>query len=315
MQWFSNAPANIALIKYMGKAIEGINQPINTSLSYTLNHLVSNVSLESQKGQQDLWEPLNTPGCAPFTLSDSAQTRFLSHLAHLKNRFNYKGHFIVRSNNNFPQGCGLASSASSFAALTKCAVIALAELTQTPLLSTLEQANLSREGSGSSCRSFFSPWALWTSDTVKAIDLSYKSLIHQAVIISHQEKSVSSSEAHQRIRTSPHYDTRQYQARDHLKLLLTAFELQDWKSAYEVCWREFHNMHALFTSCAEPFSYMTPESKVLLRKVEASWEQNGDGPIVTMDAGPNVHLLYRPEQANLARLFKQDYLIGHYDVL
>ena len=40
-----------------------------------------------------------------------------------------------------------------------------------------------------------------------------------------------------------------------------------------------------------------------------------DGPLVTMDAGPNIHLLYRPDQAELARQFKSDYLVGNYDVL
>ena len=161
MQWFAQAPSNIALIKYMGKTDEGINIPINSSLSYTLNHLISSVSLELYRGNHDLWEPLNTPGTKQFSLTTPAQSRYLRHLERLKIQFNYKGHFIVRSNNNFPQGSGLASSASSFAALTKCAVLALCELTQTSLLSNTEQANLSREGSGSSCRSFFSPWALW----------------------------------------------------------------------------------------------------------------------------------------------------------
>ncbi len=35
----------------------------------------------------------------------------------------------------------------------------------------------------------------------------------------------------------------------------------------------------------------------------------------TMDAGPNIHLLYRPDQAMLAQQFKQDNLVGNYDVI
>ena len=45
------------------------------------------------------------------------------------------------------------------------------------------------------------------------------------------------------------------------------------------------------------------------------WEQEGDGPIVTMDAGPNIHLLYRPEQQELALKFRQYKLLGNYDVI
>lgn len=222
---------------------------------------------------------------------------------------------MFESNNNFPQGSGLASSASSFAALTKCAVHALCELTQTPLLPTEEQAGFSREGSGSSCRSFFSPWALWSNEGVVAIDLPYKNLLHQAIIISDQEKGVSSSEAHQRIRTSPLYSTRAKHANDNLKALLVAMELSDWTSAYQICWREFHGMHALFTSCKEPFSYMTTATHKLLNELQIMWEREKDGPIVTMDAGPNIHLLYRPDQADMARQFKQEFLIGNFDVL
>lgn len=315
MQWFAQAPSNIALIKYMGKKNVEKNVPINASLSYTLNQLTSSVSLESQPGTKDIWEPLDIPGYKPFTLTPKGQHRFLEHLARLKKHFKYTGSFIVRSCNNFPQSSGLASSASSFAALTKCAVLALSELTNASLLSIEEQAKLSRMGSGSSCRSFFSPWALWKSETVTGIDLPYPTLLHQAIIISDSEKHVLSADAHLLIRTSPYYDARPQQAESHLKLLLNAFKTKDWKSAYQVCWNEFHAMHALFSSCAEPFSYITPRSQEILNLVQDLWNQKNDGPIVTIDAGPNIHLLYRPDQTALAQQFKQDNLVGNYDVI
>jgi len=46
MQWFAQAPANIALIKYMGKKDPQKNLPGNPSLSYSLDNLLSNVMLE-----------------------------------------------------------------------------------------------------------------------------------------------------------------------------------------------------------------------------------------------------------------------------
>lgn len=45
MYWLAHAPANIALIKYMGKK-DNANTPDNPSLSYTLNELKSTVRLE-----------------------------------------------------------------------------------------------------------------------------------------------------------------------------------------------------------------------------------------------------------------------------
>jgi diphosphomevalonate decarboxylase len=315
MQWFAQAPSNIALIKYMGKTDSKQNLPLNDSLSYTLNELTSSVSLETQTGSADIWEPLELPGYKPFSLSASAQNRYLQHLARLKAHFQYKGTFIVRSCNNFPQASGLASSASSFAALTKCAVLALSELNHQPLLTTAEQAQFSRLGSGSSCRSFYSPWALWSGDTVRTPDLPYDSLIHQAIIISNEEKEIPSSDAHILIRTSPFYDDRHQQAAEHLKLLMQALESKDWHSAYEICWREFQSMHALFTSCAKPFTYFTPRSQEVLRLIQDFWKQHNDGPIVTMDAGPNIHLLYRPDQIDLSRQFMQESLVGNYDTI
>lgn len=314
-QWLAQAPANIALIKYMGKKNQETNLPANPSLSFTLDNLKSNVSLEASPGKQDYWEPLEIPGIDHFVLSKDAQQRFLNHLAFLKKQFSYEKGFIVRSNNTFPLSTGLASSASSFAALTKCAVLALSELTHQPLPSVEAMAQFSRHGSGSSCRSFFSPWALWDNEDVTAIELPYMNLLHEVIIVSHEVKSISSSKAHELIKTSPKYAERPERAKQNLEALLDAFRAKRWTNAYEVCWREFQDMHALFTSCEQPFTYMTEQTLVLLDQLQASWQQHGDGPIVTMDAGPNIHLLYRPDQAELARTFKQDVLIGNFDVM
>lgn len=315
MHWLSQAPANIALIKYMGKKDDSSNLPDNSSLSYTLNHLLTTVKLEKIPAKKDIWEPLNIPGAAEFNLSAAGQKRYTDHLARLKDYFGYSGGFLIQSSNNFPHSSGLASSASSFAALTKCAVTALSELTNKQVPSIDEQAQLSRLGSGSSCRSFYSPWALWKGDDVGPIDLPYSNLTHQVIVVSNQEKSVSSSEAHKRVKTSPFYVDRPQRAEEHLKLLLDAFMNKDWVTIYKICWREFQDMHNLFSSCEQPFTYFSKPCTDILKILESKWEEEGDGPIVTMDAGPNIHLLYRTDQVELARQFKSQYLLGNYDVL
>lgn len=315
MQWFAQAPSNIALIKYMGKKEGEKNIPINPSLSFTLNRLLTSVTLESHTLPKDVWEPLTIPGGLPQELTAVEQNRFLDHLLRMKDHFHYHGHFVVRSANNFPDSSGLASSASSFAALTKCAALALSELTNKALPSLEEQSALSREGSGSSCRSFFSPWALWETTHAKAIELPYMDLFHQAIIISHEKKAVSSKDAHLLIRTSPLYAARAQQATENLRVLRQAFEARDWPSAYRICWKEFQSMHDLFLTCATPFEYMTPKTKAVLEALQDFWESEKDGPIVTMDAGPNIHLLYRSDQQLLAKKFQQHALIGNYDVI
>lgn len=311
--WKSTAPSNIALIKYMGKRPDSGNYPDNPSLSFTLDDLVTTVEL-SLTDTEDKWAPLLIDGCEPITLNTQAQTRFLGHLQRLKTHFGYQGHFLVRSNNNFPHSSGLASSASSFAALTKVACLALAELTQQSLPSIKEQAQWSRMGSGSSCRSFYTPWVLWEGEAVTPVDMPYKRLIHQVVIIEKHPKAVSSSEAHQRVASSPLYLGRPARTALRLSQLMSAMHQQDWLKTYQIVKDEFLDMHALFSTAAQPFQYMTDESKTVLHAIDALWQKNQDGPLVTMDAGPNIHLLYREDQAVLAEKIKTTSYLGPYHV-
>lgn len=315
MQWFAQAPANIALIKYMGKADDGENMPANPSLSYTLDHLRSSVVIEQHHGKKDFWEPLHTPGADALQLSEAAQHRYLEHLNRIKDYFNYQGHFIVRSTNNFPHSSGLASSASSFAALTKCAATAICQLKQRDLPDTVSLAQLSQKGSGSSCRSFFAPWAIWTPTKLTGVQVKWMQLNHQVIILSATEKLVSSSEAHQRVKTSPFWAERPQRAKDNLMDLANALQAGDWHTAREICWREFQDMHHLFSTAEQPFNYIIPAVQEALDLLQNLWQEMGDGPIVTMDAGPNIHLLYRPDQAEMALQIRKDHLVGNYDVL
>jgi diphosphomevalonate decarboxylase len=306
MKWSAKAPANIALIKYMGKAPGTENIPLNASLSYTLPHLLTAVEIEKNTTSKDNWEPLqNHTDFIPHVFSEQAQTRFLNHLKRIKKQFGYTGYFTVRSANNFPHSAGLASSASSFAALTQAAVRACADCTNKPIPNLEAQANLSRIGSGSSCRSFFEPWAIWDEQHVQAISLPYPKLIHQVILINQSEKKVSSSEAHRRVSTLCEYPARKIRAEQNLTALRQAFIDDAWDEAYQICWREFQDMHALFTLSEPAFSYITPKTHAILDTLKQSWEQQGDGPLITMDAGPNIHLLYRPNQIHLANAFKQ----------
>lgn len=315
-KWRSEAPSNIALIKYMGKKDPTINLPANASLSYTLNNLRSEVCLELSDAPQDAWQPLHTESMhKPINLSEKAQARFLRHLQLLKDKFNCQQNFIVRSNNNFPQSCGIASSASSFAALTKCAIQAICFLTNTQTPSLEEQASLSRQGSGSSCRSFFSPWAIWEEDKVSPIELPFKEFKHQVVIINKQEKHISSSHAHKLIENSPNYKGRTTRATHNLQALLEALETENWHTAFEVCWEEFQDMHNLFNTCGESFAYITPVTLKLLQKLQEFWKTTNDGPLITMDAGPNIHLLYRLDQEEIARTIQKEFFDGHFDVI
>lgn len=297
-----SAPSNIALIKYMGKTPTSGNIPTNASLSYTLNHLQSFVRLSHIAAHEDAWQPLVGPDFAPLHLSASGQKRFLQHLQNLKSKWGIQEHFLIQSANNFPSDCGLASSASSFAALT----LATASLFQKMKPQEWGEdprvlSSLSRQGSGSSCRSLFSPWALWKSESAEAVDLPYPDLHHQVVIVEDGKKTVSSSEAHKLVAGSSLFPGRVERAEKRLQELVSSLRAQDWQRSFEITWAEFWDMHALFATCAPPFMYMTAGSQQVLTEVLAYWQQEKDGPLVTMDAGANIHLLWRADQKQKAQ--------------
>lgn len=307
--WTAQAPSNIALIKYMGKTEVAENRPTNSSLSFTLNHLLSFVQMEESNGGRDTWAPLEdlkkfdvvNAEMSELELSEKGQARFLKHLQFLKDLYKFDGHFVVRSANGFPSDCGLASSASSFAALTKCAVQALSEMTGKTLPSVQETADLSRHGSGSSCRSLFSPWAMWGTNSISAPDLPYQHLSHQVIVVSDTIKKVSSSEAHKQIVTSLLFEGRPGRAEKRMMSLVSALKNQNWTDAFELTWAEFWDMHSLFETAKPSFGYMTEGSLHVLGYIrDEVWAKMGDGPLVTMDAGPNVHFLYRPDQKELS---------------
>lgn len=288
-------PPNIALIKYMGKKDEAKNIPSNASLSYALGNLKSTVRLTNLENEidHDEWDNQSQ-------LSEIEKTRFIHHLNFLRKYFNIQQYFEISSNNNFPAGCGLASSASSFAALTKCAITAFGVK-----ISISEMAALSRQGSGSSCRSFFSPWALWKNETVEAINLPYQNLIHHVIVVSNSKKDISSSEAHRRVQTSLLFPGRDKRAELRLEYLLQSFEDKDWAKSYKILWQEFWDMHALFETAEESFGYLLPDTLFVLNYLRNYWISYQDGPLVTMDAGPNIHVLFREDQFEQVEKIKQ----------
>lgn len=295
----ASAPSNIALIKYMGKIETKNNRPTNSSLSYSLEKLRSFVRLKRNANlTTDQWAPYERTDLLKISLSEKGIAKFLNHLDLLKKEFKISGFFEVESANSFPADCGLASSASSFAALTLAVhewVQKNAAGVQAPYRPK-ELSKLSQKGSGSSCRSFFSPWALWHQDGAEAMQFSYQNLKHQVILCDQSKKDVSSSEAHSRVISSDLFKGRPERAEERLKLLVQALREQQWKTAYQISWSEFWDMHMLFHTSVPPFMYMNGLSFQVLKELNDYWNTKNDGPLITMDAGSNVHLLFRPDQ-------------------
>ena len=110
------AHSNIALIKYWGKRAGTLNLPAVGSLSITLNELYTTTSVDFDPALQSDRLEINGKNNS----SDKAERvfRFMDIVRGMKNIATYAN---IRTENNFPTGAGLASSASGFAALALAA--------------------------------------------------------------------------------------------------------------------------------------------------------------------------------------------------
>ena len=75
--WSGTAPANIALIKYMGKNVG--NVPTNTSLSYTTPQFYTTVQIALCEGAQD-----KIAEKTRRVIGDAACARFLAHVQRVR---------------------------------------------------------------------------------------------------------------------------------------------------------------------------------------------------------------------------------------
>ena len=303
-QWKAYAPSNIALIKYVGKK-EG-NLPFNPSLSYTLKNLISTVIIRPSSKNKDTWAPLDkNEDPYPLHLNPKQTKKYLHFFQSLKKKWNIKGTHVVQSGNSFPHSCGIASSASSFCALTKaCYAMYLDEIAEAKKYSLSQLSALSRLGSGSSCRSFFAPWAVWNNEKAQSLTLPLKNLIHQVVLTSKMTKPVSSSAAHLQVLDCARFKGRPKKATQRLDKLVTALKARDWKSCFPIVWEEFEDIHLLYENATPPIHYRTKKTFALLEELKKYWNKKKDGPLVTMDAGSAVHLLFRPDQKKMAAEIK-----------
>jgi len=337
MNWTeSSAPSNIALIKYMGKTDSVGNRPTNASLSWTLENLRTYVRIRELKKDQhkdqardqhqheaqheaqylDQWSCFERSDLRPLSLSEKGQQKFLDFFQVLKKEFKLSGFYEIQSANNFPSDCGLASSASSFAALTKCAhdyYLAASQNKARPYTAK-ELSRLSQKGSGSSCRSFFSPWALWHDSGAEEIQLPLKNLKHMVVLCDESVKDVSSSEAHKRVLSSDLFKGRVERAAERLQNLIASLRENNWKKSSEICWNEFWDMHTLFHTSNPSFMYMNGASLDVLKGVNDYWQKKADGPLITMDAGSNIHLLFRNDQQDLYNSLQNSFLKGQFNL-
>lgn len=298
------ASPNIALIKYWGKidpqSPDEINIGLNPSLSMTLSQ--AQTKCEFTLGGDKTKILINNKEA-----SVRDKHKVTEHVHRVAKFFSKDIRtFQVSSSNNFPQGVGLASSASAFCALT---LAVLSELVghkeaQTYLKDSEKNkilSRLARLGSGSACRSTWGGFMYW--DGPFALPFHHSQKIYDTILIlSKDHKKVSSREGHQLALTSPLFPIRLErlkQRTERLKEGLLKKDIRIWGPILE---EEALEMHEISETSTPPVHYRSPESQQIIDIVQSLESRNF---YFTLDAGPNIHFLSeKPIKPILEELLK-----------
>lgn len=285
------APANIAFIKYWGKADEALRLPLNSSISMNLSACVTTTTVEfSKKFSRDdviFLEMLTT-----ITRPRYVCQRVTQHLDLLRERSGTKLYAKVVTSNTFPSAAGIASSASGFAALTVAAAEALG-LT----FSEKELTILARIGSGSACRSIPDGFVEWQKG--KSSQTSFAHSLHPAdywdlrdiiLVASTESKKTGSTEGMRKARTSPFFRKRLRGIPDRILEVKRAFTKKDIERLGVVMEEDCINMHAVAMTQRPPILYWNGMTMEIIHAVY-DWRSHGVPVFFTIDAGPNIHLI------------------------
>ena len=322
--WVS--PSNIALVKYWGKHSRQL--PRNASVSFTLSHArtTTYVTLESkidpaQESIQFTFEGKSNPAFSQRI------EKFLASITDEYFPLLKDKKLIIDTQNTFPHSSGIASSASGMSALALC----LCDLEQQYTGKTSyddafynKASIVARLGSGSAARSLFPYASVWghhrdLPDSSDEYGISAEELIHpifksfhdDILIVSDQEKSVSSTVGHQLMDNNPYAPARYQQAEHNFSLLIQALKEGDLTTFGNITEDEALTLHALMMCSNPSFILMSPSSLEVINKIRTYRKNTGIPVYFTLDAGPNVHVLYPHEYVSQVSQFISDELKTH----
>jgi len=305
----SEAPSNIALVKYWGKY--GVQLPMNPSISFTLNKsqtqttvyltaldkISDKVSFKfylDQKHQADF-----EPKIAGFFKKIKKFVPFITY-------FNWK----IYSSNSFPHSSGIASSASGFAALSKIIVDLEKQLypPKTETYYAYKTSFLARLGSGSASRSTAHPVMIWghhpdikqTSDLyaivpdfeIHPIFKTYKDSI---ILVEKGQKKVSSTVGHTLMNTHPFKNIRKQHAYERVLQMTRYLKSGDLENFIKLTEAEALELHALMMTSSPNYILMQPDTLKIIHNIRNFRKKTGLPLCFTLDAGANVHVLYPDE--------------------
>lgn len=288
------APSNIAFTKYWGKSNDLLTLPLNDSISMSLSDLTTHTTVEFSDQYKEDCVFIGDSEQPITQVSGEKAKRVIEQLNRLRKMAGVTLFAKVVSKNSFPTGVGIASSASAFAALTKAAVNAL------NIIVTNKELSISTRlaGSGSAARSVYGGFVKWNfaktsegSYAEQILDEKSWQLEDAVVITSTKEKGSSSLEGHSSAKTSPYLEARLADVKKRNKLIERAIKNHDFKVLGEEMEKDMLSLHFMAMSSLPPIFYWNGTTVEVLAAVR-ELRKSGTEVYATIDAGPNVHLIY-----------------------
>ena len=316
------SPSNIAIVKYWGK--HGIQLPRNPNISFTLQNAYTETTLTyslKEKWDNKISLEFYFEGKENEAFK-AKQVKFLNTLTDIfpfLTQLNLK----IESHNSFPHSAGIASSASSMSALALCLCWLENRLfSKNNSENTVEERNpeiigkgskkflqkasiIARLGSGSACRSVYPNMAQWgkmkgvkgSSDDYALpfedeIHPVFKTFHDAILLVSKSEKSVSSRMGHGLMDNNPYANPRYAQANARMETLLRALKIGDIETFGQIAEDEALTLHALMMTSSPSFTLLKPNTLKMIEILRGYREATKTPVYFSLDAGPNLHLLY-----------------------
>lgn len=287
MKAAARAHSNIALIKYWGKRDPLLNLPAVGSISVTLAKLetISRVHF-----REDLLKDRVFINGREAEIAEA--DRVSKFLDLVREKAGLRLFADVSSQNNFPTGAGLASSASAFASLSLASSHAAGLKLNCSQLSIL-----ARQGSGSAARSIYGGFVEMRvgrkqdgsdSYAVQLKDENYWNLHVLIAITSEKKKNVGSTLGMEHTaKTSPYYREWIRANRQDLKEMRQAIVEKDFTKLGELSEASCLKMHSVALSSMPGIIYWNAATLEGIHTIK-ELRQQGCEVYFTIDAGPQV---------------------------
>jgi diphosphomevalonate decarboxylase len=281
------AHPNIAFIKYWGNRDDALRLPANGSLSMNLAGLETRTTVAFDGSLKHDRLSLNGR-----RVTGAGLERVSAVLDAVRRAAGIETRAEVVSENNFPVGAGIASSASAFAALALAASRAAG-------LDWPESrvSRLARLGSGSAARSVpsgFVEWQMGRGDrdcyAVSLAPPEHWELADCVAVVSTGHKATGSTRGHALAPTSPLQAARLADASRRLDLCRRAVLERDFEALAAIIELDSDLMHAVMMTSRPALFYWLPATLGVMQAVR-DWRRGGLPAAYTVDAGPNVHVV------------------------